>query len=71
MTNVLPMTDRVPQTTVTVTYTVQEIQALTQMLDMAAKSGGLSVVNVIAVLHQKHLAAVQAATDKANEPQEG
>lgn len=68
--HIVPNTPQEVQMLITVNYTVQEIQALTQLLDMAAKTGGLSVVNVIAVLHQKHLAAAQAAATP-QEPQEG
>jgi len=62
-----------PETTplmISVTYTMEEIQALTSLLDMATKAGGLSVVGSVAMLHQKHLIAAKVATDAANTPQE-
>ena len=52
---------------ITITYTMQELQALTRLLDVAAKAAGLAVAGDIAVLHAKHLAAVQAPIDAANE----
>ena len=39
---------------ITVQYTEQELQALTQLLDVATKAGGLSVAGASFALHQKH-----------------
>lgn len=52
-----------PQTNpiVVVNYTMQEVQAITNLLDIAAKAGGLAIAKDVAVIHDKHLRAVQSA----------
>lgn len=55
---------------INVAYTVQEIQALTNLLDIATKASGLVIAADAAILHSKHSAAVQTAQAAINTPDE-
>lgn len=43
------------------TLNEQEVAALAQILDIATKAGGIQVANTTVAMHQKLVAAVQAA----------
>ncbi len=49
---------------VTVEFSVQELQVLAKLLDLAVKNGGLPVAGDAAVLFNKISAAVQSQTVK-------
>lgn len=52
---------------ITVNYTMQELQAISKLLDLAVKSGGLQVAGDAFLLHQKHLVSLQMAQEKEQE----
>lgn len=53
---------------ITVKYTLEELQALTKLLDLAVKTGGLQIAGDAFIIHQKHVASLQAFEQERNVP---